>query len=67
MFAVGHMRTGYGQATKLYNRMLEYIMQNGFEVCGDAYEEYPINELCTANDSDYLLRLMITVREAHAR
>ncbi len=65
LYAIGHMRTGYGQSEKLYGRMTEFIEQNGYEICGDAYEEYPISELCTTDDSGYLLRLMITVREAH--
>ncbi len=63
MYAIGHMRTGYGQAATLYRQMISYIAKNGFEVCGNAYEEYPINEICSTDDTNYLLRLMITVRE----
>ncbi len=63
LYAIGHMRTGYGQGAPLYRRMVEHIDQNGLEICGDAYEEYPLNELCVAEDKDYLLRVLITVRE----
>ncbi len=62
-YAVGHVRTGYGHNGALFKRMLTYIDLNGYEVCGDAYEEYPLNEICVADDGNYLLRLMITVRE----
>jgi len=63
LYATGYKRGGYGQNTELYERMLEYIETNGFEICGPAYEEYPLNEVCVANEDDYLMRVMITVRE----
>lgn len=63
MYAIGYSRGGYGQNDELYRRVIDYIHTNGFEICGDAYEEYPLNEICVANDKDYLIRVMITVRE----
>ncbi len=63
LYAVGYVRGGYGQAGKLYERMVRYIADNGFEVSGDAYEEYPLNEVCISDDNNYLIRTMITVRE----
>lgn len=62
-YAIGHTHTGYGQGFELYEKMLDYIDQSGFEICGDAYEEYPINEVAVADHADYLMRLLITVRE----
>jgi DNA-binding transcriptional MerR regulator len=64
LYAIGYARGGYGQTDELYRRLLAYIAQNGFEICGNAYEEYPLNEICIADESDYLIRVMITVREA---
>lgn len=61
-YAIGYTRGGYGQTDGLYRRLLDYIDQNGFEICGDAYEEYPLNEVCISNDENYLIRVMITVR-----
>jgi DNA-binding transcriptional MerR regulator len=63
LYAIGHMCAGYGQGAELYERMVAYIDQNGFEICGDAYEEYPLNELCVVDESNYLVRVMIPVRE----
>ncbi len=63
LYAIGHMRTGYGGGCELYERMIAYIDQNGFEICGDTYEEYPLNEICITNDQNYLMRVMITVCE----
>jgi effector-binding domain-containing protein len=61
-YAVGYARGGYGQADGLYRRLLDYIEKNDYEVCGDAYEEYPLNEICIADYENYLIRVMITVR-----
>ncbi len=63
LYAVGYARGGYGRGGVLYDRMIEYIKANGFEICGNAYEEYPFNELSMSDPADYLIRLLITVRE----
>lgn len=63
LYAIGYTRGGYGQGGELYNRITNYIDKNGFEICGDAFEEYPLNELCIFDDTNYLMRVMIAVRE----
>jgi DNA-binding transcriptional MerR regulator len=62
-YAIGYARGGYGQTGDLYRRIINYIDKNGFEICGDAFEEYPLNELCISDETNYLIRVMITVRE----
>jgi len=63
MYAIGYMRGGYRPNEVLYEKLIEYIETNGYEICGDAYEEYPLNEICATSDKDYLIRLMIAVKE----
>ena len=63
MYAIGYTRGGYGQSDKLYKRIIDYIDENGYEICGDAYEEYPLNEVCTTDNRNYLMRIMIMVRK----
>ena len=63
LYAVGYTRGGYGQGVDLYQRIIDYIDGNDFEICGDAFEEYPLNELCVFDDTNYLIRIMITVRK----
>ena len=60
-YAVGYKRGGYGDSTDLYERLLEYIGKYGFAVSGPTYEEYPLNEICIDDDSNYLMRVMIAV------
>ena len=63
LYAIGYTRGGYGQSDELYNRIFDYIDRNDFEICGDAFEEYPLNEVCIYDDTNYLMRVLITVRE----
>ena len=63
LYAIGYTICGYGQGVELYGRMCDYIDKNGFEICGDAYEEYPLNEVCVKDVNHYLMRILITVRE----
>jgi hypothetical protein len=63
LYAIGYARCGYGQNTDLYDRMTAYIDENGYEICGPAYEEYPLNEISVLEEKDYLMRVSITVRE----
>ena len=62
LYAVGYAHGGYGNGAELYSRLVRYIDEHGFEICGDAYEEYPLNEICVADENNYLIRGMIAVR-----
>ena len=63
-YAVGYARGGYGQSGNfIYPRLLEFINRNGYEVHGDAYEEYPLNEIHILDDTNYLMRVMIEVKK----
>jgi len=66
-YATGYTRGGYGQNEEVFSRVLDYIDRNGFEICGDTFEEYPLNEICINDSSNYLIRLMVTVREKSRR
>lgn len=63
LYAVGYTRGGYGDIDSLVKRLLSYIEENGYEMCGNAYEEYPLGEFCIADGMNYLIRVMITVRQ----
>ncbi|MDR2570337.1 MAG: MerR family transcriptional regulator [Oscillospiraceae bacterium] len=63
LYVIGYMRGGYSPNDELYAKLSDYIDENGYEICGNAYEEYPENEICAINDKDYLIRVMIMVKE----
>jgi len=63
LYAIGYKRGGYRANNDLFERINEYIDKNGYEISGDGYEEYPLNEICAIDDRDYLVRIMIAVKE----
>ncbi|MCL2046359.1 MAG: MerR family transcriptional regulator [Oscillospiraceae bacterium] len=64
LHVVGYKRGGYGNTHSLYERLLEFIDENGYDITGPAYEEYPLNEICVLNDEDYLIAISIPVKIA---
>ena len=67
LYAIGYARGGYGQNKELYQQMTTYIDAHGLEICGPAFEEYPLNEICVLDEKDYLMRVQITVRKKNQR
>jgi len=67
LYVIGYGRGGYGQTKEIYERMMGYIGANNFEIIGNTYEEYPLNEICVPDDTNYLIRVMITVRVKRQR
>lgn len=63
LYAIGYSRGSYGKCDELYKRLVEYIDGNDFEICGNGYEEYPLNEICVSDEENYLVRVMITVQK----
>ena len=66
LYAIGYTRGRFGQSGELYKRLIDFIYSNGYEICGDAYEEYPLNAVCITDDTNHLTRVMITVCKKHA-
>jgi len=65
-YAIGYTRGRYGQSDELYRRIIQYIDLAGYEICGDACEEYPLNEVMVTDDTNYLIRIMLTVKETQS-
>ena len=62
-YVIGYGRGYYGQTDTLYRKMIIYIDENNLEVCGPAYETYPLNEISIDNPENYLIRISITARK----
>jgi DNA-binding transcriptional MerR regulator len=62
LFLVGYTRGYYGSSDALYSKMMDYIEENDIEVCGPAYETYPLNEISVVDTNNYLMRISINVR-----
>jgi DNA-binding transcriptional MerR regulator len=62
LFLVGYTRGYYGSSDALYGRMMDYIEENDIEICGSAYETYPLNEISVVDTNNYLMRISINVK-----
>ena len=63
IYAIGYARGGRKQINKLFGRLKAYINDNGFEICGNAYEERPLKQALVGDYNNYLVRVMIIVKE----
>jgi len=63
LYAVCYKRCGYNETRELYEDLISYIDTNNYEICGYFYEEYPLNETCVADFGNYVLRVMVPIRE----
>lgn len=61
-YVCGTAYADYGNPGSLYVTMLTYIEENQLEICGNAYEEYLIDEITEENPDRYLLQILIEVR-----
>jgi effector-binding domain-containing protein len=62
LYLIGHTRGYYGSSDALYKRMMEHIAANDLEICGPAYETYPLNEISVTDTNNYLMRVSISVK-----
>ena len=63
LYLTGYARGYYGQSDALYKRLMAYIEENGLEICGPAFEMYPLNEISIADPYNYLMRISIQVKQ----
>ncbi|MEK4946521.1 MerR family transcriptional regulator [Carnobacterium sp. FSL W8-0810] len=61
-YAVMYDYCDYNKTEKLYQKMLDGLVENGYEIDGDAYEEYIIDEVAEKNPEKYLVKVMIKVK-----
>jgi DNA-binding transcriptional MerR regulator len=66
LYLVGYTRGYYGHTDALYKKMTAYAEEHDLEICGPAYETYPLNEISIPDPNNYLIRISITVKERHS-
>ena len=57
----------YNKTGKLYQKMLDGLAEKGYEIDGDAYEEYIIDEVAEKNPEKYLVKIMIKVKNENEK
>lgn len=60
-YVTGYIKSDYGKAGALYIRLMQFIEDNQLTICGNAYEECPLNEISIKNVDDYIAKVEIQV------
>jgi DNA-binding transcriptional MerR regulator len=63
LYLTGYTRGNYGHTDALYKKLMAYIKEHNLEICGPAYETYPLNEISIPDPNNYLIRISITVKQ----
>lgn len=61
-YITGSEYTDYGFTDNLYSKLLRFIEKNNFSICGNAYEEFLLDEIALSNPNRYLLHIVVHVR-----
>ncbi|WP_248924999.1 MerR family transcriptional regulator [Paenibacillus hamazuiensis] len=62
-YLVSYTKADYGDTDKIYPQIFDYIEKNQYVVIGDAYEEYLQDEVSLQNPEEYLVRIMVHIKE----
>lgn len=60
-YAVAYGRSRLWEPDRIYRKTLDFIMGRGFRPCGEAYEEYLVDEMSLQGGTSYLVRVEIPV------
>lgn len=60
-YVIGTQFTDYGFTDTLYQQILDYINKHEMKVCGNAYEEFLIDEIAEKDANSYLLQIAVQV------
>ena len=61
--AVSSMHYGsYDNMIDVYRKMVKYINQNGYEICGPAIDNYIVDIISTCDENNYVTQLLIPIK-----
>ena len=58
-YILGTQFTDYGYTDALYRKIFRYMNEHGLKICGNAYEEFLIDEIAEKNPDCYMLQIAI--------
>ncbi|MEY8544866.1 MerR family DNA-binding transcriptional regulator [Clostridium sporogenes] len=63
LYAVTYYKGSYESIVDFYKGFMRKIKEQGFTICGDAYEEYLLNILATQNSRDFVTKISVAVKK----
>lgn len=62
LYAITYYKGSYEFISDFYKDFMKKIKDQGFKICGDAYEEYLINVLSTQDSNDFVTKISVQVK-----
>lgn len=62
LYLISYERSYYDVPRGGYDKLFRYMDENGYEVGGDAYEEFLLDEIAVKEENEFLLQISIQVR-----
>lgn len=53
----------YEETKESYKKLLGFILENGYEICSDSYEEGLLDYLSTRNEKEFLTKISVRIKE----
>lgn len=63
LYLVLYSRSNYINNDALYEKTFQYIKENDLMICGNTYEEFPLDEISINNPDNYLVKVSVRVRQ----
>jgi effector-binding domain-containing protein len=63
LYVIGHEHTECCMVSNLYTRLFNYVREAGLTICGNAYEEFLLDETSITDPTKYLLQIAIHVQK----
>lgn len=63
LYAVAYGCQAFEEYQALYDQLLTFVKNQGFHICGDIYEEYPLNDISLDAKEHYGIRLEVRVEK----
>jgi hypothetical protein len=65
-YLIGTAFADYGCPDVLYKKIFSYIESHDIQICGNAYEEYLIDEIAEEDANHYLLQISIQISKNYS-
>lgn len=60
---VGYHKGSYVTIHETYKKIKAYLMEEGYHICGDSFEEYLIDGESASGENNYVTKIIIQVEE----
>lgn len=61
LYAITYHKGPYDSPKDIYLPFIQKIKEQGLTICGDAYEEYPLDKLAVQDPNDFMIKISIPV------